>query len=117
MPGWPPDLPPGAADEFDARVVGWLLDRAPADLRTSPLRRYPVALAAFVQHHVAASLEGARTAYARARTELSGILEADALSEVQRALEAEGARLLQTQREVGLVAATLRDRAERASQA
>lgn len=93
-------------------MVGWLLDRGPADLRTSPLRRLPLALAAYVSHHVDASLAGARTAYARARAELGGLLEPAALAEVQRALEAEGARLLQVQREVRLVASALRDRDE-----
>ena len=111
-PGWPADLPGIGRAEFDERVVGWLLDRGPADLRTSPLRRVPLALAAYVWHHVDASVSGARTAYSRARADLGGLLEASALAEVQQALEAEGARLLQVQREVRLVAQALRDRAD-----
>ena len=93
-------------------MVGWLLDCGPADLRTSPLRRRPLALAAYVSHHVDASLIGARTAYSRARAELGDLLDAAALDEVQQALAAEGARLLQVQREVRLVQAALHDRAE-----
>ena len=92
--------------------MGWLLDRGPADLRTSAIRRHPVALAAYVVHHIDGCLEGARTAYARARTELGAALEAAELAQVQRALEAEGARLLQAQREVALVAGVIRSRAE-----
>lgn len=101
--GWPRDLPPPGTDEFDARVVSWLLDRGPGELRASQLRTLPRALAAYVQHHVEGSLNGARAAYSRARTELLG-LTADELERTLRAVEAEGARLLQVQREVALVA-------------
>jgi hypothetical protein len=111
-PGWPVDLPAVAQPEFAQRVVGWLLDRGPADLRTSPLRRTPLALAAYVRQHIDACLAGARTAYSRARAELAGLLEPAELEQVQQALAAEGARLLQVQREVRLVEAALRDRAE-----
>lgn len=105
-PGWPKDLPPPGTAEFSARVVPWLLDRAPGELRASDLRLLPRPLAVYVRHHVDACLAGARTAYARARTELFG-LPADELDRTLRAVEAEGARLLQVQREVGLVAAEL----------
>ena len=56
----------------------------------------------------AADLEGTRRAYAMARVELGNALAADELTAVQAALEAEGARLLQVQREVELVEAALR---------
>ena len=112
VPGWPADLPDIGQVEFDERVVGWLLDRGPADLRTSPLRRTPLALAAYLEHHVDACLSGARTAYARARADLGDRLEPATVAEVQQALEAQGARLLLVQREVRLVARALRDRAE-----
>lgn len=104
--GWPRDLPPPGTDEFEARVVLWLLDRGPGELRGSELRTLPRALAAYVHHHVEGSLTGARTAYSRARTELTGF-SADELERTLRALEAEGARLLQVQREVALVLAEL----------
>lgn len=110
MHGWPADLPVPGEQGFDDRVVGWLLDRGPAELRTSSLRFQPLALAVYIGHQADASLEGARAAYGRARTELGPYLDPDQLGAVQRALEAEGARLLQVQREVRLVAAALRDR-------
>jgi hypothetical protein len=106
--GWPRDLPPPGTDEFAQRVSGWLLDRGPADLRLSPLRTMPVALARVVAHHVEASLVGMRAAYGSARVELRDHLTADQLASVQAALEAEGARLLQAQREVALVEESLR---------
>ena len=89
--------------EFDERVVPWLLDRLPGDMRTSPLRRHPVALATYTTHHLDGCLVGARSAYARSRVELGGVLEAAAVTEVLAALEAEGARLLQSRRESALV--------------
>lgn len=100
--GWPRDLPPPGTDEFEVRVVPWLLDRGPGELRASDLRLLPRALAAYVRHHVEGSLSGARETYARARTELTG-MSADELERTLRAVEAEGARLLQVQREVSLV--------------
>jgi hypothetical protein len=106
--GWPRDLPPPGTDEFDARVCGWLLDRGPADLRLSTVRAMPLALARIVTHFVDASLVGMRAAYASARSELGEWLPPDQISVTQSALEAEGAKLLQTQREVRLVEEALR---------
>ncbi|MDO8307967.1 MAG: hypothetical protein Q7V58_06375 [Actinomycetota bacterium] len=110
-PGWPRDLPPRGTVEFDERVVGWLLDRAPADLRGSTLRQYPIALGRVVAHVVAGELDGIRSAYSTARSDLGAHLAADELATVQAALEAEGARLLAVQREVALVEEALAVRA------
>ena len=98
-------------------MINWLLDRGPADLRTSALRRHPLALASYVGHHVDACVEAARVAYARARSELGAVLDPADLSVVQRALEAEGARLLAVQRHVRMVSAVMRNRAEAGSNA
>lgn len=106
--GWPRDLPPPGTDEFDAKVTGWLLDRGPSDLRQSPVRSLPLALARIVSHTIAATIDGLRTAYASARAELGDALTPTELEAVQAALEAEGARLLQARREVALVEQALR---------
>lgn len=106
--GWPRDLPPPGTAEFDGKVVGWLLDRGPADLRLSPIRHHPIALARLVARLVDAELDGVRGAYASARVELGEYLTAAELGSVQSALESEGARLLQNQREVALVEDVLR---------
>ena len=84
-------------------MVGWLLDRGPGDLRTSRLRAYPVALATYLDRYVHACLEATRESYSRARVEFGPAVDPAGIQEVQQALEAEGARLLQVQREVGLV--------------
>lgn len=106
--GWPRDLPPPGTQEFDDKVTGWLLDRGPADLRQSPLRHLPLALARVVAHVVAGELDGMRSAYASARVELGPVLPPEQLAVVQSALEAEGARLLNVGREVSLVEEALR---------
>jgi hypothetical protein len=102
--GWPADLPAPQDPEFAERVVGWLLDRGPAELRSSALRTQPVALAYVIASHTEATLVGARSAYARLRTDLGGVLEPAQIDLAMQALEAEGARLLQVRREVDLVA-------------
>lgn len=106
--GWPRDLPPPGTGEFDERVCAWLLDRGPADLRSSPVRTLPIALARIVAHTLSGELEGLRRAYATARVELGTDLSPDQLEMVQEALQSQGARLLQRQREVALVERALR---------
>lgn len=105
--GWPQDLVPVVAPDFLARAIGWLLDRGPADLRTSALRSYPVALAFVVEHHCEADVQATREAYRHARAELGGLMSASELTVIQQALEAQGARALATRREVALVRAAV----------
>ena len=112
-PGWPRDLPPRGTEEFEAKVTGWLLDRGPADLRGSPLRHLPIALARVVAYVTAAEIDGMRQAYASARVELAEFLPPDQIAVVQSALEAQGARLLGFQREIALVEEALVDTARR----
>jgi len=101
--GWPVGLVPESADDFVDRAVSWLLDQAPADLRTSVVRAYPRALAYLVWLHVGAQTEATRDAYRTIRAELGRQLGPEALGVVQQGLEAEGARLLRLSREVDLV--------------
>ena len=105
--GWPRDLPPPMSDAFAGKVANWLLDRGPADLRLSPIRHYPVALARVITHVLEGQLEGTRRAYANARVELAEHLQPVEVATVQAALEAEGARLLTVLREVALVGEAL----------
>ncbi len=107
-PGWPKDLPPTGTSEFDDRVVPWLLDRSPADLRTSPLRSMPLALCCVVAHSLEGLLAGIRNAYRSARTELADEISPADLLTLQQALEAQGARIAAVRREVALVESALR---------
>lgn len=113
-PGWPRDLPDPASAAFADRVVGWLLDRGPADLRSTDLRHLPLALAHVVAHVVEGEVSGLRAAYARVRIDLAEAYPAAEVARVLAALEAEGARLLAVHREVLLVREALAEPARRA---
>ena len=106
-PGWPKDLPPAGTAEFDARVASWLLDRGPAELRTSNLRNSPLALAFVVSQVLAGSCEGVRAAYRTARNDLAGRMDQPEFVAVQTGLEALGAQLTASKREVDLVSNAL----------
>jgi hypothetical protein len=112
-PGWPRDLPEPGSAAFPDRVVGWLLDRGPAELRSSDLRHLPLALAHVVGHVVDGEVAGLRTAYARVRVDLADEYAAADVQRILAALEAEGARLLAVLREVALVREALADPARR----
>ncbi len=108
-PGWPADLPPPVADEFEARVGGWLLDRCPPEVRASfTIRRHPLALAHVALYHSTAAVAGQREAYRAARRELAPLLPTEAVAGVLTDLEAIGHDLVRAHREVGLVVAVLR---------
>ena len=101
--GWPQDLVPVVAPDFLDRAIGWLLDRGPADLRVSPLRSYPLALAFVVEHHCEANVQATREAYRHARADVGAHVSAAELTVIQQAIEAQGASALATRREVALV--------------
>lgn len=105
--GWPQDLVPAVAPDFLVRAIGWLLDRGPADLRVSPLRSYPRALAFVVEHHCDANVQATREAYRHVRARLGDRMSAAELTVIQQALEVQGARALATRREVALVRAAV----------
>jgi len=103
-PGWPRGVKPPAVAGWEETAAAWLLDQCPPDYRAHDvLRRHPLVLARFAAHHVEAALEGARSAYASARRELGDRVPPEVVDASLRALEAEGARLSRTSREVALV--------------
>jgi hypothetical protein len=106
--GWPHGLVAPDHEDFVQGAVKWLLDQGPAELRISPLRQYPLALALYLESYVRGALEGARVGYSQTRTKLDGVLEASDLELVQQALAAEGARLVAQLRELSLVVKGLR---------
>jgi hypothetical protein len=101
-------VPPPQAPGWSDKAVGWLLDHCPAEYRAYPVvRRQPVVLAWLAEVQVAAQLDGARQAYARARRDLGPSLGPEVVAQTLAALETEGARLLALQRAVRLVAEAL----------
>jgi hypothetical protein len=97
-------VPPPGAPGWEGVAVGWLLDHCPPDYRLYAVwRRQPLALAWLATHHLDAQLEGMRAAYRGVRVDLGDRVGPEALAEVLRALEVEGARLLAARRAAGLV--------------
>ena len=56
-PGWPEEVRPPGAPDWERTAVGWLYDLVPPEYRSHEvLRRYPVLLARFAADHVTAGV-------------------------------------------------------------
>ena len=106
--GWPRDLPPAGTAEFDEKVVALAARPRAGRPAGVPDPALPGGAGAVRLPARGCQLDGTRGAYASARVELGEHLSPDGLATVQAALESEGARLLQIQREVALVEDVLR---------
>ena len=105
--GWPPEVPPPGAEEWERKAVGWLLDQCPGDFRSyAVLRRHPTVLARFAREHVAACRAAIRDGLASARPALRH-LPVEALDDVVSAYETEAARLARVATAVDLVGRAL----------
>ena len=108
-PGWPPEVLPPQAPDWERSAVGWLFDLCPADYRAHEvLRRHPVVLARFAAGHVGAGVEAARHGIRTARAELARVVAPEVVDAAIAAYEREGRRLLVVGRQVALVDAALR---------
>ena len=108
-PGWPEQVRPPGAPDWERTAVAWLYDLVPPDYRSHEvLRRYPVLLARFAGDHVAAGLEAARAGWRTVRVELADHLPPDAIEAAIAAYEREGARLATAARGVEVVGGALR---------
>lgn len=108
-PGWPVQVLPPQAPDWERSAIGWLLDLCPPEYRAHEvLRRHPVVLARFAAGHVAAAVEAARNGIRTARAELRGVVPGEVIEAAIAAYEREGRRLLAVGREVALVDAALR---------
>lgn len=110
-PGWPDEVRPPDAPDWERTALGWLLDQCPPEYRGHVvLRRHPVALARLAVWHVEACQAGTRHALAETRTALRDVLPPDAVEATIAALLTEQARLEGVRRAVGLVGAALQGR-------
>jgi len=108
-PGWPDGVHPPGSPGFERTAVRWLLDVVPPDYRQhGVLVRHPVALATLARHYVTACVEGARDGYRSARAELGKDLPPGSLAAVLTAYQAEGRRLVATEKAVELIGRALR---------
>jgi hypothetical protein len=114
-PGWPPEVRPPDTPDWERSATSWLLDLCPPDYRAyDVLLRHPVVLARFAHHHVQAGIEAARRGLATVRDELRTVADPETVTAAVSAYEREGARLVRTQRALGLVEEALRGRRFRA---
>ena len=108
-PGWPEQVRPPGAPDWERTAVAWLFDLVPHDYRAHEvLRRYPVLLARFARDHVAAGLEAARAGWRTVRVDLADLLPAEAIEAAIAAYEREGTRLAAAARGIDVVAGALR---------
>jgi hypothetical protein len=110
-PGWPHEVRPPGAPDWERTAVAWLFDLCPPDYRAHEvLRRHPVVLARFAALHVEAGVLAARRGLSTVRVELREVADPETVEAAVSAFEREGARLVATSRAVALVESGLRGR-------
>lgn len=93
-PGWPAEVRPVGAPDWQQSAVAWLFDQCPADYRAyEVLRRHPIVLARFAAGHLEASVAAARHGLATARSELRDVADDVLIEAVLAAYDREGRRL------------------------
>ncbi|MBM7510301.1 MULTISPECIES: hypothetical protein [Nocardioides] len=110
-PGWPVEVRPPDAPDWEATAASWLLDLCPPDFRGYPgLRKHVVVLARFAVLHVEAGQAAARRGLSEARSELRDVATPDVIEAAVQTWLIEDARLAGVRRAVGLVEEALRGR-------
>ena len=110
-PGWPVEVRPPDAPDWEATAASWLLDLCPPDFRGYPgLRKHVVVLARFAVLHVEAGQAAARRGLSEARSELPDVATPDVIEAAVQTWLIEDARLAGVRRAVGLVEEALRGR-------
>jgi hypothetical protein len=107
-PGWPAEVLPPQAPDWQRSAVAWLFDLCPPDYRAHEvLRRHPIVLARFAAQHVAANVQAARDGLRTVREELRGVVPPEVVEAAITAYDREGRRLVAAGRQVELVAEAL----------
>ncbi|MCW2849077.1 MAG: hypothetical protein JWR90_3051 [Marmoricola sp.] len=110
-PGWPAEVHPPAAPDWESTAVAWLLDLCPPEYRTYPtLRRHAVVLARFAVLHVEACQAAVNQGLSEARGGLREVAEASVVDAAVETWQRESARLIGVRRAAGLVEEALRGR-------
>ena len=108
-PGWPREVRPPGAPDWEVTAASWLLDLCPPDYRHySGLRRHVVVLARFAVLHVEANQAACRRGLSEARADLGQVAELWVVEAAVQTFQLEQARLLAVRRAVGLVEEALR---------
>ena len=110
-PGWPTEVRPPDAPDWEITAGRWLLDLCPPEYRGYPaLRRHIVLLARFAVLHVEACQASCRRGLSEARAELREVADADTIDAAVTTWQSEQARLAVVRRAAGLVEEALRGR-------
>ena len=110
-PGWPRQVRPPDAPDWERTAANWLLDLCPPDFRGYPaLRRHLVVLARFAVLHVEASQAATRQGLSEARADLREVASPEVVDAAVQTWLAEDARLTRVHREVSLVEEAVRGR-------
>ena len=110
-PGWPDQVRPPGAPDWERTAVSFLLDCCPPDFRAyQVLRRHPVVLARFAAEFVTGQHRTAREGLAAVRTALAGTVTPEVVQAAAEVWLAQEARLRRTLRAVALVEDAIRGR-------
>jgi hypothetical protein len=110
-PGWPAQVRPPDAPDWERTAQGWLLDICPPEYRSYPtLRRHLVVLARFAVLQVEAQQAAVRRGLSEARGGLREVADLDVVEAAVQTWLAEEARLLGVRRAAGLVEEAIRGR-------
>lgn len=110
-PGWPREVRPPDAPDWEVTAAAWLLDLCPPDYRRySGLRRHVVVLARFAVLHVEASQAACRRGLSEVRADLRDVATLEVVEAAVQTFQLEEARLMAVRRAVGLVEEALRGR-------
>lgn len=108
-PGWPDEVRPPGAPDWEVTAAAWLFDRCPADFRAyAVLRRHPIVLAGFAARFVEGQLQAARDGLAGVRASLGDHVDPQVLDAAAEAWQRESAQLVRVRRGVALVEEALR---------
>ncbi len=110
-PGWPSQVRPPDAPDWERSAAAWLLDQCPPDYRRyAGLRRHVVVLARFAVLHLEANQAACRRGLSEARADLGQVASLDVVDAALQTFQLEEARLLAVRRAAGLVEEALRGR-------
>lgn len=110
-PGWPAEVRPPGAPDWERTAVVWLYDHCPADYRAHEvLRRHPVVLARFAVGHLRSAVETAKSGLGTARADLRDVVPPEVIDAAIATYEREGGRLASVLRAAELVEQALRGR-------
>ena len=103
-PGWPEQVRPPGAPDWQSQAVGYLLDHCPPDFRAEGLfRRHPAVLAVFAAECVRGQQRAAMDGLAASRVDLAELAAPDVIDHAVDLWQQEAARLVRVARGVDLL--------------